>query len=121
MTSFAASLWRRGELRINETVMLDIRDWRPDLGELGRLHVRHGKGSMGRGPKPRLVPAINSVGGLVEWWLADVRHQFDDDWEEPDAPAAAVRAPRPGHRPERQGRRPARASGRMRRCAGRCG
>ena len=53
---FAASLWRRLGLRINETVMLDIRDWRPDLGEFGKLHVRHGKGSGGRGPKPRLVP-----------------------------------------------------------------
>ena len=52
---FAASLWRRLGLRINETVMLDIRDWRPDLGEHGKLHVRHGKGSGGRGPKPRLV------------------------------------------------------------------
>ena len=48
---FAASLWRRLGLRINETVMLDIRDWRPDLGGFGKLHVRHGKGSRGRGPK----------------------------------------------------------------------
>ncbi len=32
---FAASLWRRLGLRINETVMLDIRDWRPDLVEFG--------------------------------------------------------------------------------------
>ncbi len=46
---FAASLWRRLGLRINETVMLDIRDWRPDLGEFGKLHVRFGKGS--RGPR----------------------------------------------------------------------
>ena len=37
---FAASLWRRLGLRINETVMLDIRDWRPDLGGFGKLHVR---------------------------------------------------------------------------------
>ena len=36
--------------------MLDIRDWRPDLGELGKLHVRFGKGSHGRGPKSRMVP-----------------------------------------------------------------
>ena len=36
--------------------MLDIRDWRPDLGEHGKLHVRFGKGSRGRGPKTRLVP-----------------------------------------------------------------
>ena len=46
----AASLWRRAGLRISETVMLDIRDWRPDLGEFGKLHVRFGKGS--RGPRP---------------------------------------------------------------------
>jgi site-specific recombinase XerD len=82
----AASLWRRAGLRIRETVMLDIRDWRPDLGELGKLHVRFGKGSQGRGPKTRLVPGINSVDALMEWWLADVRHQFGDDWSDPDAP-----------------------------------
>lgn len=82
----AASLWRRVGLRIGETVGLDIRDWRPDLGEHGKLHVRFGKGSMGRGPKARLVPAINSVDELLTWWLSDIRHQFGDDWEDPDAP-----------------------------------
>jgi site-specific recombinase XerD len=82
----AASLWRRAGLRIAETVMLDIRDWRPDLGELGKLHVRFGKGSRGRGPKTRLVPTINSVDALLEWWLTDVRHQFGSDWSDPDAP-----------------------------------
>jgi hypothetical protein len=65
----AASLWRRVGLRITETVMLDIRDWRPDLGEHGKLHVRFGKGSVGRGPKTRLVPAINAVDELLGWWL----------------------------------------------------
>ena len=30
----AASLWRRAGLRITETVMLDIGDWHPDLGEM---------------------------------------------------------------------------------------
>lgn len=83
---FAASLWRRLGLRINESVMLDIRDWRPDLGPCGKLHVRHGKGSRGRGPKPRLVPAINGADRLIEWWLVDVRHQFGSDWPNPDAP-----------------------------------
>jgi hypothetical protein len=83
---FAASLWRRVGLRIGETVLLDIRDWRPDLGECGKLHVRFGKGSRGRGPKTRLAPAINEVGPLVQWWLADVRYQFGDDWEDPDVP-----------------------------------
>ena len=82
----AASLWRRVGLRISETTMLDIRDWRPDLGGQGKLNVRYGKGSMGRGPKPRLVPAINSVDALLDWWLTDVRHQFGDDYADPDAP-----------------------------------
>jgi len=83
---FAASLWRRLGLRINETRMLDIRDWRPDLGEFGKLHVRHGKGSRGRGPRARLVPAINGADKLIDWWLAEVRHQFGKDWSDPDAP-----------------------------------
>lgn len=82
----AASLWRRAGLRIGETVMLDIRDWRPDLGEHGKLHVRFGKGSSGRGPKTRLVPAINAVDTLLGWWLTDVRHQFGEDWDDPEAP-----------------------------------
>ena len=82
----AASLWRRAGLRIRETVMLDIRDWRPDLGGHGKLHVRFGKGSRGRGPKTRLVPGINAVDELLTWWLTDVRHQFGDDWADPDAP-----------------------------------
>lgn len=83
---FAASLWRRAGLRIGETVMLDLRDWRPDLGGHGKLHVRFGKGSRGRGPKTRLVPAINHVDALLTWWLTDIRHQFGDDWSDPDAP-----------------------------------
>lgn len=81
----AASLWRRAGLRISETVGLDIRDWRADLGSLGKLHVRFGKGSYGRGPKARLVPAINQVDQLLAWWLTDVRHQFGDDYADPDA------------------------------------
>jgi len=83
---FTASLWRRLGLRINETVMLDIRDWRPDLGGFGKLHVRFGKGACGRGPKPRLVPAINGAAELIDWWLAEVRHQCGPDWADPDAP-----------------------------------
>lgn len=83
---FAASLWRRLGLRINESVMLDIRDWRPDLGQIGKLHVRFGKGSRGRGVKPRLIPAINGAAELIDWWLAEVRPQFGSDWSDPDAP-----------------------------------
>lgn len=82
----AASLWRRVGLRINETLMLDIRDWRVDLGERGKFHVRFGKGSLGRGFKTRLVPAIDATGAVVSWWLADVRHQFGGDYQDADAP-----------------------------------
>ena len=82
----AASLWRRVGFRIGETAALDIRDWRPDLGEFGKLHVRFGKGSRGRGPKTRLVPCIDGVQSLLAWWFTDVRHQFGDDWSDPDAP-----------------------------------
>lgn len=82
----AASLWRRAGLRIKETVGLDIRDWRPDLGEHGKLHVRFGKGSHGRGPKARLVPGIDAVDELLDWWLGDVRHQYADGGDDPDAP-----------------------------------
>lgn len=95
---FAASLWRRLGLRITESVRLDIRDWRPDLGEYGKLHIRFGKGSRGRGPKTRLVPAINSADALITWWLTDVRHQFGDDWSDPDAPLL------PSERHDPQGR-----------------
>ena len=83
---FAASLWRRLGLRITESVMLDIRDWRPDLGGFGKVHVRFGKGSRGRGFKPRLIPAINGTDQLFDWWLGEVRHRFGDDWQNPDAP-----------------------------------
>ena len=55
-------------------------------GELGKLHVRFGKGSRGRGPRPGWCPAINAVDALLDWWLTDVRHQFGDDWADPDAP-----------------------------------
>ena len=83
---FAASLWRRVGLRITESTKLDLRDWRPDLGTLGKLHVRFGKGSRGRGSKQRLVPAINGADKLMDWWLGDVRHRFGPDWDDPDAP-----------------------------------
>jgi site-specific recombinase XerD len=32
------------------------------------------------------VPGIDAVDELLEWWLGDVRHQFGDDAEDPDAP-----------------------------------
>ena len=92
---FAASLWRRLGLRINETVMLDIRDWRPDLGELGKLHVRHGKGSRGRGPKARLVPAINGADTLDRLVAGRGPPPVRRRLVRPRRADAAQRAPRP--------------------------
>ena len=102
----AASLWRRAGLRIRETYMLDVRDWRRDLGEFGKIHVRFGKGSRGRGAKTRLVPAINQVGDLLDWWLIEVRHQFGDDYDADPGlvrPAAVGDAARRRRRLLRQG------------------
>jgi hypothetical protein len=101
----AASLWRRVGLRLNENLLLDLRDWRADRGEHGKLHVRFGKGSWGRGTKTRLVPGIDLVNGLLTWWLT-VRHQSGDDWDDPDAAPAAQRAARPDDRSPDHGRGP---------------
>ncbi|MEW2290483.1 hypothetical protein [Streptomyces sp. NPDC047841] len=78
-----ASLWRRVGLRLNESVMLDVGDWREDLGAFGKLHVRYGKGSQGRGPRARLVPGIDGVDVLLRWWLAEVRPHFPGDHTDP--------------------------------------
>ena len=106
-----------GGLRIRETYMLDIRDWRRDLGAYGKIHVRYGKGSRGRGPKPRLVPAINGVRELLDWWMVDVRHQFGDDYDDPDAPLLPSERRDSRHRPMPAGRGPGAA---RRPCSRRC-
>ena len=102
---FAASLWRRLGLRINETVMLDIRDWRPDLGEFGKLHVRFGKGSRrpraqataGAGDQRR-EPVDRLVAGRGP---PPVRRRLG----RPRRAAAPLRAVRPRPGPVRTGRR----------------
>ncbi|MGV9248069.1 tyrosine-type recombinase/integrase [Streptomyces sp. NPDC003710] len=81
-----ASLWRRTGLRLNESVMLDVGDWRPDLGAFGKPHVRYGKGSQARGPRARLVPGIDGVDVLLRWWLTEVRPHFPGDHTDPRAP-----------------------------------
>lgn len=61
-------------LRINELVMVDIRDVRFDLGTtgVGKIHVRYGKGSRGTGPKPRWVPLLNGADELIKWYLKNI-------------------------------------------------
>lgn len=82
----AARLMTQVGLRINELVRLDLADVQWDLGPFGQLHVRHGKGSRGRGPKVRLVPLINGTRPLLQWYVEDVWSSFGLDPDVPDAP-----------------------------------
>ena len=89
----AASLWRRGRAA-------DPRDGECSTSatgagtsvSYGKLHVRFGKGSYGRGPKTRLVPGSTRSMRCWTWWLTDIRHQFGDDYDRSGRAAAAQRA-----------------------------
>ncbi len=70
-------------LRINEAVMLDVKDCRFDLGEHGKLHVRFGKGSRGSGHRARWVPMLDDLDQLLHWYLEHVRPAFTDSKEGP--------------------------------------
>ena len=58
----AARLMSEVGLRVNEARSLDLDDIKWDLGRFGKLHVRHGKGARGSGPRERMVPLINDAG-----------------------------------------------------------
>jgi len=51
-----------------------------ELGRFGKLHIRHGKGARGPGPRERMVPLINDAGRTLRWFIADVRGLFGDDY-----------------------------------------
>jgi integrase len=70
-------------LRVNEACRLDLADVKWDLGLFGKLHVRHGKGARGSGPRERMVPLINNAGGTLRWFVEDVWAQFGDDHARP--------------------------------------
>lgn len=36
--------------------------------------------------KTRLLPCIDGVEPSLRWWFTDVRHQFGEDYADPDAP-----------------------------------
>ena len=59
-------------LRVNEACKLDLPDIKWDLGRFGKLHVRHGKGARGSGPRERMVPLINNAGQTLRWFVEDV-------------------------------------------------
>ena len=58
----ACQLMAEVGLRVNEARILDLADIKWDLGPFGKLHVRHGKGARGSGPRERMVPLINGAG-----------------------------------------------------------
>ena len=71
--------------RVSELCLLTMRDVCWDLGRFGKI-LLHGKGSRGRGKKDRLVPLINGVRDLLEWWAGGPRWEFDDRVNDPAAP-----------------------------------
>src|SRR5271156_3842051 len=82
----AAGLMAEVGLRVNEARMLDLDDVRWELGRFGKLHVRHGKGARGSGPRERMVPLINGAGRTLRWFIEDVRGLFGDDFARHGAP-----------------------------------
>ncbi|MEU6721346.1 site-specific integrase [Nonomuraea sp. NPDC046802] len=72
-------------LRVNEACKLDLADIKWDLGRFGKLHVRHGKGARGSGPRERMVPLINNAAATLRWFVEDVWGQFGDDHTRPGA------------------------------------
>ncbi|MDT5043563.1 MAG: hypothetical protein QOE51_4548 [Actinoplanes sp.] len=86
----ACRLMAKIGVRINETTKLDLDDIKdnPDLGKLPKLHIRYGKGAYGSGPKTRVVPLINDADSLLEWYIHEVRPEFEDAryWSRPRSP-----------------------------------
>jgi integrase/recombinase XerD len=73
-------------LRVNEARHLELDDIKWELGRFGKIHVRHGKGSRGSGPRERMVPMIGGADRVLRWYVEDVWGQFDDDHARPGAP-----------------------------------
>ena len=102
----AARLMAEVWLRVNKARCLDLSDVRWELGRFGKLHVRHGKGARGPGPRERMVPLINGAGRTLRWFIEDVRGLFDDDFAGAApryCPASGITrtGPRPGSVPRR--------------------
>lgn len=82
----AARLMSQVGLRVNEVRHLDLDDIKWDLGRFGKVHVRHGKGARGSGPRERMVPLINDAGRTLRWFVEDVWAQLGDDPARPGVP-----------------------------------
>jgi hypothetical protein len=64
----ASKLLSQVGLRVSEACGLDLDDIKWDLGRFGKLHVRHGKGARGSGPRERMVPLINDADRTLRWF-----------------------------------------------------
>lgn len=73
-------------LRVTEARRLDLTDVKWELGRLGKLHVRYGKGAHGSGPRERMVPLVNDAGATLRWFIQDVWGHFGSDHDRPGAP-----------------------------------
>jgi integrase/recombinase XerD len=82
----AAKLMSQVGLRVNEVRYLDLADIKWELGRFGKIHVRHGKGARGSGPRERMVPLINGADRTLRWFVQDVWSQLGDDPDRPGAP-----------------------------------
>src|SRR6266487_1784887 len=78
-------------LRVNEACKPGLPDVKWELGRFGKLHVRHGKGARGSGPRERMVPLINNAGQTLRWFAGDVWGQFGDDHTRPRPPGRTCR------------------------------
>ncbi|MDT2006383.1 tyrosine-type recombinase/integrase [Rhodococcus opacus] len=73
-------------LRAAECCALALDDLHFEHGPVGKIHIRYGKGARGSGPRERLVPMLGAARVLLEWWVTEVRGEFDDDFDLPRAP-----------------------------------
>ncbi|MFD8823591.1 hypothetical protein ACFV1C_14665 [Streptomyces sp. NPDC059605] len=65
----ASKLMSQVGLRVGEACKLDLTGIKWDLGRFGKLHVRHGKGARGSGPRERMVPLINGADRTLRWFI----------------------------------------------------
>ncbi|CAM5391632.1 hypothetical protein SHIRM173S_02650 [Streptomyces hirsutus] len=82
----AAKLMSQVGLRVSEACKLDLADIEWDLGRFGKLHVHHGEGTRGLGPREQMVPLINGADRTLRWFIEDLWGQFDNDRTRPGAP-----------------------------------
>jgi integrase len=90
-------------LRVSEACKLGLAGVRWDLGLFGKLHVRHGNGARGSGPRERMVPLISNAGVMLRWFVEDVWAQFGGGHARPGVPLLPSERKNAGGSPARAG------------------